>query len=76
MGKKELHDISLIFLHETDKALLVTDGLTDADGRQKKFWLPKSQVETETPIIDMEPGKAYTFTLPTWLVEEKGLTID
>lgn len=73
MSKKQLHEVSLIFLYETDKAVQVTDGIEDAEGRTKKVWLPKSQIETEVAIVDMEVKKAYTFTIPEWLVEEKEL---
>lgn len=73
MTKKTIHEISLIFLHETDKAILVTDGIQDDEGKVKKIWLPKSQIDHEVKLADMELNKAYTFLLPEWLVTEKNL---
>lgn len=72
MSKKELFDCSLKLLHETEKAYLVTEGLLDANEKLKTFWLPKSQVEVDAP----EQGKVCVFTVPQWLIEEKGITID
>lgn len=70
---KPVHDVSLMFHFETEKAVSVSNGIRDDEGRYKKLWLPKSQIETEVAIADMEPNKAYTFTVPQWLLEEKGL---
>lgn len=67
----ELIDVTLKVLHETEKAYLVTEGLTDKDGKEKTAWLPKSQVEG-----DIEVSKTCTVTMPRWLFEEKGFTPD
>ena len=59
MTKSDLIDLELDILAETDKAVKVFDGTTDA-------WLPKSQVEIE--------GKyGAIVTLPAWLATDKGL---
>lgn len=71
----EKHDVSLIYLHDTERAILVTDGTRDSEGRQKKHWLPKSQVSTEEDLATMTPGKAYTFSIPLWLLTEKSLDL-
>jgi hypothetical protein len=47
---------------ETDRAFLVNDGTTDK-------WIPKSEVETDQ---DGGPGDAIIFTMPEWLVYDKG----
>lgn len=57
MGKKELTDITAEVRAETEKALLLYDG-------KRTEWVPKSQVE------DNRDG---TFTMPTWLAEDRGL---
>ena len=61
MTKSDLIDLELDILAETDKAVKVFDGKTDA-------WLPKSQVEIE------RKGKyGAIVTLPAWLATDKGL---
>lgn len=54
--RSNLVEISAEVLHETEKALLLSDGWTTE-------WVPKSQVE------DNLDG---TFTMPEWLAQEKG----
>ncbi len=54
--KKELIDLALDKVGETDKAWRVTDGAVTE-------WVPKSQVE--------DNGDR-TFTMPEWLAKEKG----
>lgn len=52
-----LTDVAAEIKRETEKALLLSDGATEA-------WVPKSQVE------DNRDG---TFTMPEWLAKDKGL---
>jgi hypothetical protein len=62
--KSDLIEISVQKLHETEKAVLVTDSIPE-----KGVWIAKSQCELEpsaTPGIE-------TLTLPEWLALEKGL---
>lgn len=62
--KSDLIDISVQKLHETDKAVLVTDSIPE-----KGVWIAKNQCEiapSEIPGIE-------TLTLPEWLALEKGL---
>ena len=54
---KEIVDLELELLHETNGAYRVTDGKTTT-------WLPKSQVQNN--------GDG-TFTMPEWLAIEKEL---
>lgn len=56
----ELHDISLIWHGETDKAICVSEG-------GNKEWLPKSQVTYEK-----KADGSVEVTLPDWLYIEKG----
>lgn len=56
---KELFDLNCKLLVETDKAIRVDDGKTQA-------WLPKSQIE-----LEHERDGTVTITLPMWLAKEK-----
>ena len=56
MPKKEMIDLALTVEKMTEKAWLLTDGVTTE-------WVPKSQAE------DNEDG---TFTLAMWIAKEKG----
>lgn len=66
MPRKELHDVSLAFHGETDKAIKVSESGKNAEA----FWLPKSQIEWE---MDPTDGMSCNVTIPTWLAKEKGL---
>jgi len=75
VSRKELIEVSLIILHETEKAYQVTEGLTDKEGKEIKHWLPKSQCQVDEGT-ETSTTKAVIFTIPRWLVEEKGFTSD
>lgn len=62
--KSDLIDITVQLLHETERAVLVTDSTPE-----KGVWLPRSQVEIEP--ADM--GRLHVVTLPEWLAIERGL---
>lgn len=62
-GRSTLIDISVVLVHETEKAVLVDHG---GDGN---VWLPKSAIEIEAD----SNGKTHTVTLPEALAQEKGL---
>ncbi len=67
---RELVEVSLFIRHETERAWLVTDGTKDAESRENKVWLPKSQCQLdEDPQDSSNPA---TFSVPVWLAEEKG----
>lgn len=66
MSRKELHDVSLAFHRETDKAIQVSESGKQAEA----FWLPKSQIEWR---MDPSDGMSCEVTLPTWLAIEKKL---
>jgi hypothetical protein len=61
-GERIIHDISLIFLGETEKAIKVTEG-KDKDA----VWLPKSQIEYE-----LKDDGSVEVQIPEWLHREKG----
>jgi hypothetical protein len=64
-------EVQGILKHETDKAYLVF-----VAGRDEDYWIPKSQViDMDGELDDGEPhiGEHYTFTIPGWLAEKKGL---
>jgi hypothetical protein len=63
--KSDLIDIDVQLLHETEKAVLVTDTVPE-----KAVWLPRSKIEIEQSAAF--PG-IHTVTLPEWLATEKGL---
>ena len=64
---KELTDITVELVHETEKAWLVSQGLKDEDGKQINIWIPKS-------VGELEPeGNLYILTLPVRYAEDKGL---
>jgi hypothetical protein len=64
MMKSDVIDLTVQKLHETEKAVLVTDSIPE-----KGVWLARSQIEIEP----CETGGLYTVTLPEWLALEKGL---
>jgi hypothetical protein len=57
---KELFDVTVSIIVETEKAWLVSDG-------DKEAWIPKSQAE-----IEREKDGSYTLTAPQSLLKEKG----
>ena len=59
---KEMVDIFVDIIRETEKALLVTDGVIET-------WLPKSQIE----IIETYKDNGADIELPEWLAIDKGL---
>jgi len=63
VSKSDLVDITVIIIHQTDKAVLV-----DFGGKEH-VWLPHSQVE----VARSPNGKSHIVTLPEWLANEKGM---
>lgn len=70
MSKSDLHDFELYRYAETTNAILVSDGIKDAEGKLRKFWLPKSQIEVEENPKEMN---GVIITMPEWLATEKEL---
>lgn len=64
MMRSNVVDITVQKLHETDRAVLVTDSVPE-----KGVWLSKSLIEIEKSAT----GGLYEVTLPKWLALEKGL---
>jgi hypothetical protein len=64
MMRSNVIDITVQKLHETDRAVLVTDSIPE-----KGVWLSKSLIEIEASAT----GGLYEVTLPEWLAQEKGL---
>ncbi len=62
--RSDVIDITVQRLHETDKAVLVTDSIPE-----KGVWLAKTLIEIEPSAV----GGLFTVTLPEWLALEKGL---
>lgn len=62
--RSDLIDITVQRLHETEKAVLVTDSIPE-----KGVWLAKSMIEIEPSVV----GGLFTVTMPEWLALEKGL---
>lgn len=61
--RSDLIDVSVVLVHETERAVLVDHGGAET------VWLPKSAVE-----IARDPsGKTWTLTLPERLAVEKGI---
>lgn len=62
--KSDVIDITIQRLHETERAVLVTDSVLG-----KGVWLAKSMIEIEPSAT----GGLFTVTLPEWFALEKGL---
>ena len=56
----KLHDITVTEVHETDKAIKLTDGVIE-------FWVPKS-ILGDNALLQLDPNKDGSFTLtgPEW----------
>lgn len=61
--RSDLVDISVVLVHQTEKAVLVDHG------GEASVWLPRSAIEIERD----GNGKTWTVTLPERLAQEKGL---
>lgn len=61
--RSDLIDISVVLVHQTEKAVLVDHG------GESNVWLPRSAIEIEKD----GNGKTWTVTLPEPLAVEKGL---
>lgn len=61
--RSDLIDISVVLVHQTEKAVLVDHG------GEANVWLPRSAIEIEKD----GNGKTWTITLPERLAAEKGL---
>lgn len=62
-GRSDLIDLSVVLVHETDRAVLVDHG------GEGSVWVPKSLCEIERDAS----GKTWTLTLPERVAQEKGL---
>ena len=58
---KDLVEIQVDIIHDTDAAYLVSDGITEG-------WIPKSQVEEP----EFTQSGMAVFEIPEWLAIEKG----
>jgi len=65
MGTKRLFDITVEFVHETQKAVLYDSGT-------KKFWVPKSALAEDGYIqVENNADGSITLTAPeSWLYEQ------
>lgn len=72
--RSDLHDVTMDFVRETEKAICVSDGTLDDKGKRVDHWLPKSQIEYEFDNgRSTTERKLVTITAPEWLLKEKGL---
>lgn len=64
---RKLFDITVEYVHRTDKALLFNDGKQD-------FWVPKS-IMGDDGIVQVEPNEdgSINLTAPEWWLTERGL---
>jgi hypothetical protein len=74
--EKELCELEAVALHETDKGLLICR-LEDFDEdnrkipKDKKYWLPKSQIHDNSEV--WKNGDSGVLVIPLWLAEQAGL---
>jgi hypothetical protein len=64
----KLHDVQVVFIHETAKGICVREDHTGKD-----IWLPKSQCQFEGPNDPPRRRDVGTLTAPEGLLVEKGL---
>ncbi len=55
-------EVAVHVKHKTDKAYLVTDGVTEC-------WIPRAMIDDECE----EKGEVTSIFIPEWLATEKGL---
>ena len=63
------HQVEVIYLHATDKAVLV-----DIDGEE--VWVPSSQIHADSEVtagVDMERGEEGTLIVSDWWARKLGL---
>ncbi|WP_291208920.1 hypothetical protein [Hyphomonas sp.] len=66
--RSDIADYTVVFIHETPAAVLVTD-----DGT-REVWLPKSKIEIEhTGNYDHRRREVLVVSVPEWLAKDKGL---
>lgn len=63
---KNLTDLEVVFVHQTEKAVLVK-----LDEESTEEWIPKRYVEMSDD--DPDRGDVIEITLPTSVAQEKGL---
>jgi hypothetical protein len=75
MGKKDMHDFDVEYVHNTDKGLCVSD-----DGGETEIWLPISQITWQDgeridpgDLDGYEKREIIDISVPEWLAEDKGL---
>ena len=65
--KSNLIDVSVIFVHQTEKGLAIKQD----EEEDKVIWLPLSQIEIDPP--DPKRGNGITVTMEEWLAKDKQL---
>jgi hypothetical protein len=63
--KSDLVDLTLVKVHETEKAILVSE----TEDSEEEVWLPKSQIEIEPT----KKSNVVVVTMPEHLAHSKGL---
>ena len=63
--QSELLEISVIFVKQTAKAILVSEG-------KEERWIPKSLVEGIDDFEELKRGQDITCNIPEWFAEKEG----
>lgn len=63
-------EVCMLLVAETEKAILVTDDVKDANGQRKEHWLPKSKIEYHK-IGD----STVEVSIPQWLIDKNGIEV-
>lgn len=67
MPSREIFDITVEFVWETQKAIKYTDG-------KKEFWVPKSRLSDRGDIqVEQNADGTFNLTAPVRWLEEQGL---
>lgn len=71
---KEFTEYTFNVVAKTEKAVMVTEGVTDEHNKLVTYWLPFSQIELEAGVdpASIEKGATITILVPLWLATEKG----
>lgn len=68
LESNEFVEIACEYRHNTDRAMLIHDGMREA-------WIPMSQIESPTPeeIDALNSGQSIMLMIPKWIAKDKGL---
>lgn len=72
MSVKPTSEITVEVRRIEPNAILVDNGLENADGTERLVWLPKSEIHNLDELA-FETGDTIDVILPDWLVENENL---